>query len=75
MKSSDSDDELGAGCGLEQPSPWQLDFVKGEDFEAAMLAILPDLNQAEEYRLDLGSMQLCWEACFGRKAAWGVALE
>jgi hypothetical protein len=20
-------------------------------------------------------MQLCWEACFGRKAAWGVALE
>ena len=56
---------------------WQLVFVsqpfmKGEDFEAAMFAILPDLNQAQEDRLNLGSMQLCWEACFRRKAAWGV---
>jgi len=46
--------------------------MKGEDFEAAMFAILPDLNQAQEDRLNLGSMQLCWEACFRRKAAWGV---
>ena len=72
-------------CGAELNSmvwrfylrTWQLVFVsqpfmKGEDFEAAMFAILPDLNQAQEDRLNLGSMQLCWEACFRRKAAWGV---